>query len=598
MSNISHSIKSILFFSLGIISLGIATPSMAATYCVDDFGDGPPNAADCPVDCVTSNGNCSLRDAVQAANANGNLDTIDIPAGTVTLSQVGDLNDNNASGDLDINRDVTLQGAGMSQTIVEWDSNLSDADKDRIFDVDPLDNAAKVVINDLTAQNGVIFDKVVDQEGGAGIRQSDVSTLELRRVKIKNNVVDATGSDSGGGVQSFGSLEIYQSTIEGNKSSGGGAGIFVGTASGDLVMEDSTVSGNETTEGGIGAGGIAFGQFTTWAITNSTISNNTALGADGGVGSDGTGKMTNVTVTENSSASGGGGIGQGGVGTFTIRNTIIAGNTAGTDATDCEIVSMNLVTEGSNLIGDGTGCDGVVNGVMNDQVGTSASPIDPLLGPLQNNGGMTETHTLLTVSPARDAVSGGNCPPPNEDQRGQPRPLGGSCDIGSVEVGSSDLKVTLAADPSGTLETAEPVFLDLEVENLGPNENFAVTLVVDLPTGVDIQFIDPAGDCSQSGSQVICIFASLVDGDIEFVTLGAVFNLPGSLTTTATVSGSAVDLDPSNNTATLDTIVIGLPGGGCGLQASPGKAQPVAGILAFALILLTFIMKVRRKVNS
>jgi cysteine-rich repeat protein len=139
-----------------------------------------------------------------------------------------------------------------------------------------------------------------------------------------------------------------------------------------------------------------------------------------------------------------------------LRNTIVAGNTDSSAALspDCFQESpSDLFTEDFNLIGDETGCDGLINGA-NDQVGTSGSPINPRLGPLADNGGPTRTHALLlapTPSPAIDAANSAGCFSNdannagllNTDQRGSPRPLDGGaagpspdrCDVGAFEVG-------------------------------------------------------------------------------------------------------------------------------------------------------------------
>jgi len=110
------------------------------------------------------------------------------------------------------------------------------------------------------------------------------------------------------------------------------------------------------------------------------------------------------------------------------RNTIIAGNT-GSGSPD---VSGSLTSQGHNLIGDGSGGSGFV---ATDLVGTSASPVDPKLGPLQDNGGPTQTMALLPGSPAIDAGDNAFAPGPY-DQRGPgfPRVVNGKIDIGAFEV--------------------------------------------------------------------------------------------------------------------------------------------------------------------
>jgi hypothetical protein len=146
--------------------------------------------------------------------------------------------------------------------------------------------------------------------------------------------------------------------------------------------------------------------------------------------------MTNVTITDNVADNDGDGAGDGGGvahdgGSLSFKNTLIAGNTdAGGQAPDC---SGTVTSQGFNLLGNSTGC--TLTPTTGDLVGTGANPIDPLLGPLQNNGGPTLTHALLPGSPAIDAVTSG-CPPPTTDQRGVARPQGAACDIGAYEVAS------------------------------------------------------------------------------------------------------------------------------------------------------------------
>jgi hypothetical protein len=84
-----------------------------------------------------------------------------------------------------------------------------------------------------------------------------------------------------------------------------------------------------------------------------------------------------------------------------------------------------------NLIGDGTGMTGVSDGVSGNQVGTAASPLDPLLGPLADNGGPTQTMALLAGSPARG--SGSRAYATATDQRGLPRVVGGLIDVGAFQ---------------------------------------------------------------------------------------------------------------------------------------------------------------------
>src|SRR5262249_39705808 len=136
------------------------------------------------------------------------------------------------------------------------------------------------------------------------------------------------------------------------------------------------------------------------------------------------------TISGNVAGQDGGGIHVGFGGQYPavamLLGTIVAKNSAATNPD----VAGNLVSRGENLIGDG-GTTTVFT-EPGDRVGTSARPIDPLLGPLADNGGPTRTQALAPNSPARDAV---DCLGMIEDQRHEPRPTGTtSCDIGAFEL--------------------------------------------------------------------------------------------------------------------------------------------------------------------
>ena len=169
--------------------------------------------------------------------------------------------------------------------------------------------------------------------------------------------------------------------------------------------------------------------------------------------------IKNSTFALNNASSAGGGIYTDTGTTVNSKNTVIASNTA-TGAPD---VVGAYTSQGHNLIGDSTGSSGFTNGVNGDQAGSSGNPIDPKLGPLQNNGGPTETHALLTGSPAIDA--GDNTYAPDTDQRGKERIVNGTIDIGAYELDAG-------ADTT-------PPSAALSVSNIttsgGPTHTFTVT---------------------------------------------------------------------------------------------------------------------------
>ncbi len=315
-------------------------------------------------------------------------------------------------------------------------------------------------------------------EDGGGIRNKGALTLE--RCLITGNT-----ALRGGGIANSDKLTIIESTIEDNtstisSSTNGGGGIF--HSSGTVAqISRSTIALNRCWFGAGGGINAVAGSLT---IQNSTISGN--QGNDGGgINLQGASlTLVNVTITENL------GIYAGGIdqyGPITIRNTIVAGNLVELTEPDWRNqASATITSGGGNLIGDNTGVS-FPSSTM-DAVGTSLSPINPNLGPLQNNGGFTHSHTPFTGSPA---INGGiNAGVSQFDQRGVERILGGTVDKGAVEyvqpstpkIGLNppslvikDAPYTKFASPSPFMSTTTTV--DVTVKNLGTS-----TLTVAPPT--------------------------------------------------------------------------------------------------------------------
>jgi len=245
----------------------------------------------------------------------------------------------------------------------------------------------------------------VNGNGSSRVFENFARDVTISGFTITNGV-----SDSGGGISNHlsgiccATLTVTNSTVSGN-SAGYGGGI-------------SNVSGDP------GASSVT--------ISNSTLSGNLAGVDGGGVYNSGSHvdpaglSIENSTVSGNSATSNGGGIYHSGSGafgsaTFYIGSTILnAGASGGT------IFNAGTATSlGYNLARDAGG--GVLTG-PGDQINT-----DPLLGPLQDNGGQTFTHALLPGSPAIDAGDPSFTPPPFYDQRGCPfaRVFNGRIDVGS-----------------------------------------------------------------------------------------------------------------------------------------------------------------------
>ena len=378
----------------------------AQTFAVNIATDGADAAVGngiCDVDLATAGAQCTLRAAIQEANATAAADTVTLGGRHYQLSLAGANEENALTGDLDIKNNLTIIGE-FGSTVVDGGS------LDRVFAVLL---GANVILRNVTIQHGAA-------DNGAGVLVDIGSTLALERSTVRDNIANA---DSGGGIYNAqGTLTLVQSTLTGNYAPYGGA-IF---NRGALTVQNSTLFDNDAYRGGA----LNTNSSSATLIVNSTISGNRA--SDGGAlyVQSGVVTLNNATLTGNHAQDGeGGGI----HGAATAANTLIAGNLGAKP--DC---AGTLTTLGYNLIGVGSGCAGPVNGLLGDQVGSAGAPIDPMLGPLQDNGAFLLTHALLPGSPALNA---GNPAAPNgvgsacmaTDQRGLARPGGVRCDIGATK---------------------------------------------------------------------------------------------------------------------------------------------------------------------
>jgi CSLREA domain-containing protein len=430
--------------------------------------------------CETAQGNgvCTLRAAIQEANAQPTDDTIDfnIPSNDPGYNNgVWTINLGAVLPDLNTNLNIT--GPGMDQLVVTRNSSSSF----RIFNVTA---PGTVSLSGMTITNGYATNGSFPGNGG-GINKTSAGTLNITNCTISNNFGSAGGginNDSsgtinitnstlngnsafdGGGLRSNGgTVNLSGTTVNGNtaNSSGGaisgsghGAGILV--SAGTMNVTNSTLSGNLARDVGgggsdIDGGGIYNGAGTV-NLTNSTLSGNHANQDGGGIYNKSALNLSNCTMTGNGAVIAGG-IYNDNAGSATIKSSIIALNSS---------ITHNLngifITGGFNLIGTDDGGPSFPAGnpnANNDIVGTNASPIDPKLDPrgLQNNGGPTLTIALLPGSPAIDkGTSNGLTGALTTDGRGTgfvrtadypsiPNATGGNgTDIGAIEFWT--LKIT------------------------------------------------------------------------------------------------------------------------------------------------------------
>lgn len=288
-------------------------------------------------------------------------------------------------------------------------------------------------VGQVTVQNTLFRENLATDGGSGGVGAGGaIFNAAGARLDIQHSTLGANRADViGGALVNIGKAQISQSLLIVNESSADGGAIH--HSGGGLTIDQSSLVGNTT-----GGSGGAILNGSSLVMVNSTLSANNAEISGGAIlnaATDAT--LINVTVTRNIADSNGDGSGDGGGlwnigGNVLLRNALIAENVDNSSsATVYPDLSGSFTSDGHNLIGDGTGSSGLINGINGDQVGTSGSPIDPQLMLLAYDGNYTPAHGLLSSSPAINA--GGNVGCPAVDQRGTSRPVGPQCDIGAVE---------------------------------------------------------------------------------------------------------------------------------------------------------------------
>ena len=403
---------------------------------------------------------CSLREAIDVA-ASG--DKVVVPAGTYTLT---------LGTELIIRDNIQLTGDGPGVTIIQGATSFGAATS-RVFNV----NSGEVVISGVTIRHGhtsgssagggivnnagsltlinsIVSANTADHRAG-GIFNSSSGTLSLNNTGVignasktaaaiindgtmvlNNSVVSGNTGDNFGTIWNNGPLTLNDSTVSDNTATNVTGGIL-NLDDATLTINNSTISGNSSPNGN--GGGINNNNLSARLImTNSTVSGNSSR-SGGGIANFGDATIRSSTITGNIATDNAGGLNVIGAATADIANTIIAGNAA-SSSFDCAGSPISL---GHNLIGNDTGCG------FTPTTGDLLN-INPKLGLLADNGGLTKTHALLKSSPAIDA--GDDSRAPTSDQRGIARPQDGDgngvlrSDIGAFELERPTLIVNKTAD--------------------------------------------------------------------------------------------------------------------------------------------------------
>jgi hypothetical protein len=342
----------------------------------------------------------------------------------------------------------------------------------------------------------VVTDNGILSEGfaasGGGIENS--GTMTITGCAVTGNGVSGKTGAYGAGIDNRGQMTITDSIISGNIAyslfvTAAGGGI---NNSGNLALFRCTVNGNQLRPGVLAAasgGGVTAMASSVTTITDCTITGNSSTTGGGVQTLGGSLSLAGCTVAQNT----GGGIAlSGGAPAVGLQNTIVAGNSGGD-------VSGAVQSGGDNLVGDPAGATGLQP--------SDRTNIDPLLGPLQANGGLTPTMALLPGSPAIDA--GSNAAPglPATDQRGLNRVVNNVVDIGAFEYQPPGNTITLTAAPDPGVR-GRPVTFTVTVAGTAPGSNAPTGVVTFQSAGTSL-----AGGALLSGGTATFTTSVLPAGD-------------------------------------------------------------------------------------
>ena len=485
----------VLALVLAPLTLAPVGPAAAAGLTVNSNGDaGDANLAD-PA-CATAAGVCTVRAAVQQANATAGADVVTIPAMTISLGSA-----------LTISSNLTLQGAGARSTILQATGGA---------------HAMLLVSSGIVTVSGVTVTGATG--GGALAVNQSGGDLTLHGIRVTNNTATSAGAAYGPVYSINATMTLQDSEISGNSTTssssnawGGGLSVYSST----VTVLNTTISGNTLASGPSQAvgGGVWAGPNSTVTLTSSTVAGNTLAGAS----RYGAGVFQSM----------------GGTGSIEVTDSILA---LPQGASNCAGGGKTPVFLGRNLLDD-TSCGAAA----------ATRTIGPaLLAPLADNGGQTNTQVPAPESLALNAAS--TCATP-ADQRGQARPIAGACDLGAAELGS-DRKAAVSVSNKRP-SAGSDIIATATARNRGLDHSTGTRLTVKASRGKVLSASVVGGSCHVAGHRVTCELGTVARGTSTGVLLALRMPASGTVVITAKLGGGQPDPVKANSTATTRAVVRG-----------------------------------------
>jgi CSLREA domain-containing protein len=471
-----------------------ATPAAAKSFTVNSTADQADASAGNGV-CQTSSGACTLRAAIQEANALVGADDVTVPAGHYNIASA-----------LNITSSLAINApAGARSTIIDGSSGPN---VDLQFSGSGVDSASGFTVTGVTGALPPVY-----------ISGPEVT---LTGFDLHGNAI--TGTEGGGVDLSSGQLAMYASSITDNtvtntstQALGGGVSIDSGSA----LIVATTIARNKVNAPSAGPNAYGGGVFTSSNLTlrHVTLLNNIATAASAAQGGG------NIFIQGNTQ----------------ISDSIIAGG-QGDFGPDCYLAAGTLSVSGRNIYPNAAGNCAFPAGTV-----AAASTV---LTPLADHGGTGLTALPTAGSAAIDGASA--CPDGGLDQRASQVPIGPACDIGAAEVGA-DLQMQLTASAT-QVGPGDQVTYVARVTNAGRDDSPSTVVSLAPPAGAAVVLLVPsAGSCADPTS---CDLGTLASGQSGSVTMVVKAPDSGSMHTTAVATGGLPDPTPADAAADATTTVL------------------------------------------